>query len=167
MQRPEIKILTNVLDDNEDFIFALKKYFEIKNHPDCNFFTDPEEMVAIINSNVAAVCLIDYRLAFGKTGIDVIKAVRDKKPLFSYFIVMSAQLTEKLVIDCVNEGGCNKILKKDNPEFMQLLIQYLDDGVAMAQNLFDKYSEIWERFLETDKLFQQLTVKEDVNNNLG
>lgn len=165
MHRPQIKILTNVLDDNEDFLFALKEHFKILKVSECNYYHNAEDMVNGINNQVAAICIIDYRLSQA-TGIDVIKAVRAKKPLFSYFIIMSALLTEQLVIDCVNIGGCNKIIKKDNPDFFPLLVEYLNEGVSMAQNLFDKYSEVWERFLETDKLFKKLQ-NGDVKHNLG
>lgn len=168
MERPEIKILTVILDDNKDFIDVLQIYFkEFNVNHECKFFTDANAMLDVIDNTMAVICLIDYRLTY-TDGIDVIRRVRAKNPLFCYIIVMSGLLTEQLVIDCVNLGGCNKILKKDNPDFLKLLIEYLKEGRDIAQDLFDKYAEVWERWLKTDKIFNQLIGKDEPDiNDLG
>lgn len=161
MKKPIINILTYILDDQQDLIDTIDEFFKLREVYNYRLFTDPDDMIKALTSDVA-VCIIDYRLNNKKSGVAVMKEVK-KTNAACYFIVMSAELTRDLVVECVNNGA-NKVILKDDPNFMDLLIEYLQEAIDIVTERFETYSRIWENFIATDKLFEQLKRNNESRN---
>lgn len=153
MKRPTINVLTYLIDDDQDFINVIDEYFKLKGVKNYKLYTDPVLMLQEVNGDVA-VCIVDYRISTAVTGIDLIKEVKKSNPT-CFFIVMSGLLDKNLIAQCVN-AGTNKILFKDDPLFMEHLVEFINEGIDTVQERFDFYSQVWERFIETDQLFEKL-----------
>lgn len=165
IKRPTIKILTYLLDDDKDFIDLIDAHFKVRNVKDYLLFTDATKFLNEVTSDVS-VCVFDYNLE-GIKGSEIIKQVKKTNPN-CFFIIISGYMNEHEMKKSVN-AGANRIATKDEPEFLDRLIEYIEEGIEAVRERFDFYSQVWERFLETEKIFAKIINDEpgnleDINN---
>lgn len=83
-----IKIIINVLDDQEYILALIKEvFFDISEYT-ITCFTDPIEFEKAFNSNVDLV-ISDVRVGSGFDVLETIKQINDESPS-TYIIIMSA-----------------------------------------------------------------------------
>lgn len=83
-----IKIIINVLDDQEYILALIKEvFFDISEYT-ITCFTDPIEFEKAFNSNVDLV-ISDVRVGSGFDVLETIKEINDESPS-TYIIIMSA-----------------------------------------------------------------------------
>lgn len=126
----EVNILSYVVDDDPDTLLLIEQLLSANNIKNFHVFTKAEDFLSHINSEII-VCVIDYYLSSGLTGIDVLKAAKAKNKS-SFVIIISGSENYKTVIESLN-AGADRYIDKNNPNYLTKLVEYMQEGFMEAQ----------------------------------
>jgi DNA-binding NtrC family response regulator len=119
----------SVLDDNEEDLQLIKAGLERFGYRG-TFFSQVEEFEKDLDE-MPRIIITDYYLG-GRTGVDVMRKVKEKHPICT-FIIISSQMSVPQLIDIINVGwGCYFINKDhlDFDEFIKELCNKIDQAKA-------------------------------------
>jgi DNA-binding NtrC family response regulator len=126
MMDTTVNILTYILEDDVEIHDLINQLLKEHGITRFHIYDDPvsfmEDLTADIN-----ICVIDHTLKSGLTGIDVIKAVKEKNKR-SYVIVMTGQVSYQVVVEYLNLKADKYIDKNEVDRYGKLT--YLDDLVT-------------------------------------
>lgn len=137
----KVKILSYVLEDDRETLDMIEDLLKANGISDYELFTKSEDMLIHIQGDIV-LCVLDYYLDGRLSGLDILKEIK-KRNSYSYIIVMSGQANCKIVIDCLN-AGANKYIDKNEPDYLNKLIEYMLEGLQEARKRFELLT-----FLET------------------
>ena len=123
----EIKIEIFVIDDDEDMIAALKVILNHAQIENVSFFSDPEKLLAALNSDVH-ICIIDYFLNGGINGLNLINKIVKTNP-YCWFIMSSGQNQLGVIIEFMNHTYGSRYVEKGALDFTEKLIYHIKDIV--------------------------------------
>lgn len=123
-----VNILTYILEDDEEIHTVISDLLRQHHFTDFKFFADPETFLKSLTADIN-ICVIDHFLT-GTTGLKMIQEVKNKNKN-SYVIVVSGQRNFEVAIEYLNQGA-DKYIDKNNGNYIETLINYLQDGVSEA-----------------------------------
>lgn len=144
----QVNILTYVLEDDADIIELLDQLFKMNGFVDYVFFKESEKFVLDLNERVH-ICVIDYSLGGKMNGIDILKIVLSQNP-WCKVIMVTGIVNPRVVIDFVNNGGF-RFIPKNDPEFNNSLVTYMQEAIAIVKMQLDTHQEL-KNFYEELKL---------------
>lgn len=153
-----LDIFTYILEDEDEtleMIMDLVSELGIKN---VRTFNEPDEFVNNLTSNIS-VAIIDHRLPNGKTGLDIIKDVKNKNK-YSYVIIMTGNEDPRVIIQYIKGGANDYVLKGTDMSYLKELKESLKSGLVEAKNRVEFGNWLRERQSGTEALFKQLTQRE-------
>lgn len=118
-----------VLDDNEEDLRLIESHL-IKFGYSGKFFTEVDEFEKSLDE-LPQIIITDYYLG-GRTGVDVMRKVKDKHPI-STFIIISSEMAPSQLVDIINVGwGCYYINKYNGnfDAFIKELCNKIDLAIA-------------------------------------
>src|SRR5438270_26835 len=102
----EIKLV--VLDDDKDDLSLMETYLTRFGYK-AKYYSEVDEFEKSLDA-MPTIIVTDYYLG-GRTGVDMMRKVKDKHPICT-FIIVSSQMSVTQLIDIVNVGwGCYYINK--------------------------------------------------------
>lgn len=130
-----IKIL--ILDDQGLVRAGMRELIRI-SEPNANIFeaSSYEEAVALLAVETIDFAFLDYDLKSVKTGLDVLKHIRESE-LETYAIMLSGRCERELAMECISAGACGYINKdmSDDEVFRDALNTALRGGIFMPAAL--------------------------------
>ena len=114
-EEAERRLVLFLVDDDETSLFILKKYIDRKKIFEIHSFDSGETAVNNLVLNPDVVILDYYLTQSGSkmNGIDVVTAIR-RKNINPRIIMLSGQEDGKLVLELINQGVKDYIIKGEN-----------------------------------------------------
>lgn len=127
------KILIFVLDDSQGEIILLKD--RLSSEPffeHVKFFTDQKQFVAEFSEDVN-LTIIDYMLAEGMTGLEILRLIVKSNPICKNIIV-SGMADRELAVQFMREGAAD-FIAKDHENYFEELIQAINRLLPVVDHL--------------------------------
>lgn len=143
----QLNIMILSLEDDKDTLELMEHEFrdngfELEN---CKFLTDPvaaiEEMKKTGDS--PAICILDYSLPGGMTGLSVLKEVKAVNR-DCMFIGFTGMQNLRLLREWVN-SGLHKWVDKNEPGYLAELTEYVREAIGKIKDDFE-----WHAFLANE-----------------
>lgn len=133
-----LNIMTLVAEDDEDLIEDLKEVFKKHGFTDCNFFTTGKDFVSALTPDVH-ICIVDHDLKEGLTGLTGLDLICRAKEVNEdcQAIVMTGNHDPKLIIKYINECGVKFWVDKDEPNYMEKAVQYVEKIIPAIKDRFE------------------------------
>lgn len=155
-----LHILTYILEDDIEVQEIIQNLIDETGIRNVKMYTSPKEFLAELTNEIS-ICVIDHFLPDGLTGLDVIKAVKEKNE-YSYVIIMTGQDSKNVAVKYIN-AGVDKYIDKDDGDYLKRLIEKLKTGFAVAQKRIEteRMRREWatmmhDRQTETNELISKL-----------
>lgn len=126
----EVSILSYIVDDDPDTALIVEQLLASNGIKNFHVYTKAEELLSNINSDII-VCVIDYYLSAGLTGIDVLKQVKNKNK-GSFVIIISGSQDYKTVMESLN-AGADRYIDKNNKNYLTKLVEFMQEGLTEAK----------------------------------
>jgi DNA-binding NtrC family response regulator len=121
-----VNILTYILEDDVEIHDLIRQLLKEHGIAQFHIYDDPVSFMNDLTADIN-ICVIDHTLKSGLTGVDVIKAVKEKNKR-SYVIVMTGQVSYKVVAEYLNLKADKYIDKNEIDSTGELT--YLDNLVT-------------------------------------
>jgi two-component system nitrate/nitrite response regulator NarL len=104
-----------------------------------------EEAVRMLQDNAIGVAFLDFELKEERTGLDVLKYIRDSEQS-TRAIMLSGRSEKSLVMECINAGACGYILKDMDSEglFRRALDTVFQGGIFLPATVFGRGGHVPE-----------------------
>lgn len=86
-----------IVDDEEDLCVQLAEALEHAGF-EVTFTPDPLDAAQMIDTEAFGIILLDYKMQ-GMTGIDLLRAIKDKSPAAKVFMVTGRPYIEKMLVN--------------------------------------------------------------------
>jgi DNA-binding NtrC family response regulator len=128
-----VNIATLILDDDVDLLSIIKETIDKAGITNYNLFTNEDDFVKGLTPAIH-VCVVDHILD-KKTGLDILHEIKEKNE-FSYVIAYTGIRKPEVIEEYLN-GGANKFVNKNKDNHLELLTQFLKDGLRVAKKNLD------------------------------
>lgn len=118
-----------VLDDNPDDLKAVERIVK-RTGKKYDLYLDDKLFLAGIPDGIN-VHIIDHFLP-NMSGLDILREIKEKNTN-NFVIAYTGSKNENTVIEYVN-AGINKFVDKNNPDHLQQLAKYLNEGIKVSSN---------------------------------
>ncbi len=118
-----------VLDDNPDDLKAVERIVK-KTGKKYGLYLDERLFIAGIPEGVN-VHIIDHFLPH-MSGLDILREIKERN-ISNFVIAYTGSKDENTIIEYVN-AGINKFVDKNNPDHLQQLTKYLNEGISVSSN---------------------------------
>ncbi len=133
-----VNIATFVLDDDPDVLDAVGEAIKRTGLINYKLFTNWGKFVDGLTEDIHVV-VIDHLLT-EKTGLDILKIIKQKNDN-SFVIVYTGYTKEDTIIDYMNNNA-NRWVKKSDPRHMELLIEYIQQGLQTSYAKIELIKEL-------------------------
>lgn len=121
----DISIL--VLDDDEDDLKIVESIVK-KTGKKYELFTNEDIYISKLNDE-ANIHIIDHFLS-KMSGLQILREIKRRNEL-NFVIAYTGTKNDQTIIDYTN-GGVNRFIDKNNPDHLQQLAMYLNDGIRVT-----------------------------------
>lgn len=144
-----LKIMTYILDDEEEIIDLIKAILDENGITECEYFSKGQLFMESLNENVH-ICVVDHFLNNGVTGFEVLQAVNRINPDCKKIVVTGYE-GQDIVIDYVNECRIDKWIKKDmKSDYIKKLVQCINDIIPEIRSTYDLMRDVAKWKMQKD-----------------
>ncbi|MBC8112081.1 MAG: response regulator [Verrucomicrobia bacterium] len=123
------KLILFIVDDDDTSRFILKKYIDRRKIFDIQSYDSGEACMSNIHLNPEVV-ILDYNLTQSGSrmnGRDVVLSIKKSAKILPRIVMLSGQDDGKIVLELINEGVRDYVIKGDNAfsELDEILDNYL------------------------------------------
>lgn len=129
MDKPVVNIAAFAIDDDPDTLNEIEQVIHNSGIENYNLFTNEDDFINGLTGDIH-VCIVDHLLV-RKTGLDILKAVKEKNE-FSFVIAYTGVRDPEIIEKYLN-GGANRFVDKNKKHHLQLLTQFLREGLNVAK----------------------------------
>ena len=144
----QLNIMLLTVEDDRETLDLLEEIFKENGFENCKFFTDPQEAISEINEG-SSICILDYWLRAGLTGLKVLKEIKKKNP-DCYVIGFTGNHDFKRMREWFNEG-LNKLVDKDEAGYIDELIKYVKDAIEKIKDDFEWHASLLKEIEDMKK----------------
>lgn len=136
-QKPAVLIV----DDEEMVITSVRAYLQLETEFDIHGFTDPEQALKHIESNLIDIVVSDYLMP-KISGIQLLGKARAMQPEASR-VLLTGHADKQSAIQAINDVGLYQYVEKpwENAQLL-LIIQNGIERARLLRTLHDKVSEL-------------------------
>lgn len=134
-----VSILTYILDDNHEYLSAIKDLLQHEGIAEVRAYSNPDDMIQGITEKQGYVFVIDHDLRT-TTGLKVIESIRQRSH-FHKIIVVSGTNDIDIVVSYANAGIRNYVVK--GKEIFNLINYVKDAHIELLQQI-DKIRKLRE-----------------------
>lgn len=130
-----LNIMTYLLDDDKDITELMRDVFKENGLENVQFFNKGRDFIENLNEDVH-IAVVDHYLNNGVTGLDVLMKVNEINP-DCIKIAVSGLTDEKIIIEYINKGGVTHWVRKDNENYLEELVKYINEIIPMIKKRFE------------------------------
>lgn len=158
----EANILAHILDDDIEMHEVMVSFLESKgiNKKQFTITNNADLFLSKIPKSDINIVVIDHRLDEGRTGLDILKKVKEINK-YTYVIIITGQKLYKIVINYLR-AGADDYVDKNEPDYLDDLVQALLTGFDKAMERINELNEreqIMKQFEEYSRRTKELTDK--------